>query len=67
MAHYHCHILRPDQSIYSRHDIEASDDVETMLKAPHVAVLSEEVPTIEVWSGARVVGGLAQSKDLTAS
>lgn len=33
MAHYHCYILRPDQSIDSRHDIEAADDAEAMLKA----------------------------------
>lgn len=55
--------LRPDQSISGRHDIEAADDAEAMLRASHVAALSEEVTTIEVWSGARLVGRLAQPKD----
>jgi hypothetical protein len=62
MAHYHCYILGPDQSISSRHDIEAADDAEAMLKASQVAVLSDDVPTIEVWTGARLVGVLAQQK-----
>jgi hypothetical protein len=67
MAHYRCHTLRPDQSISSRHDIKAADDAEAILKASHVAALSNEVPTIEVWSGARLVGRLAQQKDPTVS
>ena len=31
-----------------------------MLKAAQVGALSKEVPTIEVWTGARLVGVLAQ-------
>jgi hypothetical protein len=62
MAHYHCYIPRPDQSISSRHDIEDADDAEAMLKVSHLTALSEEVPTIEVWCGARLVGQLAQPK-----
>jgi hypothetical protein len=38
-----------------------------MLMAWRVAALSEEVPSIEVWSCARLVGRLAQPKDPTAS
>ena len=62
MAHYHCYILGPDRSISSRHDIEAADDAEAMSKASQVVEPSEEVPTIEVWTGARLVGVLAQTK-----
>jgi hypothetical protein len=47
MVHYRCYILRLDQSISSRHDIEVADDAEAMLKASQVATLSEEVPTID--------------------
>ena len=63
MTDYHCHILRPDRSVSSRHDIEAADDAEAMLKASQVVESSEEVPTIEVWTGARLVGVLAQTMD----
>ena len=69
MAEYHCYILQLDRSISSRHDVEAADDTEAMLKAAQVGALSEEVPTIEVWTGARLIGVLAQqngsSGDLT--
>ena len=60
MAEYHAYILRPDRSISSRHDIEAADDAEAMVKASQVAAVFEEAPTIEVWTGARLVGVLAQ-------
>lgn len=60
MTDYDCYILRPDRSISSRHDIEAADDAEAMLKAAQVGTLSEEVPTVEVWTGGRLVGVLAQ-------
>jgi hypothetical protein len=63
MAHYHCYVLGPDRHINSRHDIEAADDAEAMLKASQVIALSEDVPTIEVWTGARLVGVLAQQND----
>jgi hypothetical protein len=62
MAHYHCYILRPDRSVSSRHDIEATDDAEAMLKASQVVAPSEDVPTIEVWTGARLVGVLTETK-----
>jgi hypothetical protein len=55
---YHCYILGPDRSISSRHDIEAADDAEAMLKASQVGALSEWVPTIEIRAGARLVGVL---------
>ena len=61
MTHYHCYILRPDKSIASRHDIEAVDDAQAMLKASQVAAPSQEVPTIEVWTGARLVGVLSET------
>jgi hypothetical protein len=62
MAHYHCYILGPDRHISSRHDIEAADDDEAMLRASQVVAPSEEVPTIEVWTGARLIGVLAETK-----
>jgi hypothetical protein len=43
VAEYHCYILRPDRSISSRHDIEAADDAEAMVKASQVVALSDEV------------------------
>ena len=67
MGHYHCYILRPDQSISSRHDIEADNDADAMAKASGLVASSEEVPTIEIWSGARLVGRLAQSQEPSAS
>jgi hypothetical protein len=63
MAEYHCYILRPDRSISSRHEIEAADDGEAMVKASQVAALSEEAPTIEVWTGARLVCVLAPQNE----
>jgi hypothetical protein len=62
MAEYHAYVLRPDRSISSRHDIEAAEDAEAMLKAAQVAAVFEEAPTIEVWTGARLVGVLAEQK-----
>ena len=63
MAHYHCYVLGPDRHVNSRHDIEAADDAEAMLKASQVVEPTEQVPTIEVWTGARLVGVLAEQKD----
>lgn len=48
MAHCYCYVLEPDRHISSRHDLEAADDVEAMLKASQVVPPSEGVPTIEV-------------------
>jgi hypothetical protein len=57
MAHYHCYVLGPDRHISSRHDVEATDDAEAMLKAAQVAP-PEDLSTIEVWCEARLVGVL---------
>ena len=58
MVHYNCYVLGPDKRITSRHELEAADDGEAMLKASQVVEPSEVVPTIEVWTGARLVGVL---------
>lgn len=57
MAHYHCYVLGPDGHISSRHDVEAIDDAEAMLKAAQVA--PSEEPMVEVWCDARLVGTLS--------
>jgi hypothetical protein len=54
MAHYHCYLVRSDQSISSRHDIEADNDDDAIAKASLI-VASDETPIIEVWDGARLV------------
>ena len=54
-------LLRPDQSIDSRHDIEADNDDDAIAKAS-VIVASDDNPTIEVWDGARLVGQLGEPK-----
>ena len=64
MAHYHCYLLRPDQSIDSRHDIEADNDDDAIAKASLVAA-SDDTPIIEVWDGARLVGRLGEPKEST--
>jgi hypothetical protein len=58
MAHYHCYVLGSGGHISSRHDVEATGDAEAMLKAAQVVAPSEDVPTIEVWCDARLVGVL---------
>ena len=61
MAHYHCYLVGPDQSISSRHDIEADNDADAMAKASLIEA-PEDAPTIEVWTGPRLVGRLALPK-----
>jgi hypothetical protein len=62
MAHYHCYLVRSDQSISSRHDIEADNDDDAIAKASLI-VASDETPIIEVWDGARLVGRLGDPKE----
>jgi hypothetical protein len=61
MAHYHCYLVRPDQSISSRHDIEADNDDDAIAKASLI-VASADTPIIEVWNGARLVGRLGTTE-----
>jgi hypothetical protein len=62
MAHYHCYLVRPDQSISSRHDIEADNDDDAIAKASAI-VAPDDGPIIEVWDGARLVGRLGEPKE----
>ena len=62
MAHYHCYLVRSDQSISSRHDIEADNDDDAIAKASLI-VASDETPIIEVRDGARLVGRLGDPKE----
>jgi hypothetical protein len=62
MAYYHCYLVRSDQSISSRHDIEADNDADAIAKASLI-VASDETPIIEVWDGARLVGRLGDPKE----
>jgi hypothetical protein len=62
MTHYHCYLVRSDQSISSRHDIEADNDDDAIAKASLI-VASDETPIIEVWDGARMVGRLGDPKE----
>lgn len=64
MAHYNCYLVGPDQSISSRHDIEADNDDDAIAKASLV-VASDDTSIIEVWDGARLVGRLGEPKEST--
>jgi hypothetical protein len=61
MTLYNCYILGPDRKIISRHEVEAPDDDEAVVRAAQVAP-TDEVPMIEVWAGARLVGMLGETK-----
>ena len=63
MALYNCYVLGPDRKIESRHEVEAADDAEAMVKAAQIAPPSDIIPAIEVWEGARLVGVLEEMKD----
>jgi hypothetical protein len=62
MAHYHCYLVRSDQSISSRHDIEADNNDDAIAKASLI-VASDETPIIEIWDDPRLVGRLGDPKE----